>query len=61
MRDEVLIEVISHATVAKDAKVDNKEGEHGSLSELRVMSFPKPRSLRTRRLIKRMGYLAAFA
>ena len=37
MRDEVLIEVISHATVAEDAKVDKKDGILGGLSGLCVI------------------------
>ena len=41
MRDEVLIEVIYHLMVAKDAKVENKDGICGGLSGLCVIRFSR--------------------
>ena len=43
LRDEVLIEVISRATVAKGAKAYNRKGMSGGL---RVMSSSQPRATR---------------
>jgi len=58
LRDEVLIEVISHATTAKDAKVNKKKAIRSDLSGLCVMSSSQPRSPRAQRLRTTMGYVA---
>jgi len=47
--------------VAKDAKVDTKVGIRGGLSGLSVRGFNTPRSLRTPRLIQKLGYVAVLA
>ena len=51
----------AHAMVAKDAKVDTKVGIRGGLSGLSVRGFNTPRSLRTPRLIQKLGYVAVLA
>ena len=48
MQDEVLIEAIYHATVAKNAKVDKKEAIRSDLCGLCVMCFSKLRAPRAR-------------
>ena len=53
---------VAHGTVAKDVKVDKRNGTCVGLSVLRVRGFFTPRPLRTRRLNKKyVAGLPAFA